>query len=129
MGLFTKTATPAPVVTANGLADQLSQRMEANAAKLDARKDKALSSFRRTVLDLRHINQALEADIKLANEMIATCTARKDAAEQAIKDNMAVAQGIINIIGEVPDAGCVDENCDGDCDKCFAEDAGEGANT
>lgn len=124
MGLFTKTATPAPVVTANGLADQLGQKMDANAAKLEQRKDRALSSFRRTVLDLRHINQALEADVKLAEEMIATCTKRRAEAEQAIKDNEAVAQGIINIIGEVPDAGCVDENCDGDCDKCFAEDAG-----
>lgn len=125
MGLFSKEAAPAPVVTANGLADQLSQKMDANSAKLEQRKDRALSSFRRTVLDLRHINQALQSDVKLTEEMIATCTKRRAEAQQAIKDNEAIAQGIINIIGEVPDTSCVDEDCDGTCDTCFAEDATE----
>lgn len=115
MGFFTKTNTnPAPI-TASGLADQLSAQLERNAQKLEARKDRALSSFRRTVLDLRHINQALTNEVTLTEQMIADCKARQEAANIAINDNNKVIEGIINIIGEVPDT-CVDEDGDGDCD-------------
>lgn len=117
MGLFTKTA-PAPVVTTSGLADQLSASLDRNAQKLEARKNSALSSFRRTVLDLRHVNQALENDVALAEQMIATCTARKEAALQEIADNNKVCESITAIIGEVPDGLHYDENEDGECDNC-----------
>ena len=115
MGLFTKTNTNPTPVTASGLADQLSAQLERNAQKLEARKDRALSSFRRTVLDLRHINQALTNEVNLTEQMIADCKARQEAANIAIGDNNKVIEGIINIIGEVPDT-CRDENGDGDCD-------------
>lgn len=116
MGFFTKTnINPAPV-TASGLADQLSAQLERNAQKLESRKDRALSSFRRTVLDLRHINQALAAEVNLTEQMITECEARKNAANVAISDNNKVIEGIIGIIGEVPDALCADEDGDGDCD-------------
>ncbi len=118
MGFFTKTvATPAPV-TSSGLADQLSASLDRNAQKLEARKDRALSSFRRTVLDLRHVNQALQNDVNLADQMIATCTTRKAEAEQAIADNNKVCDSIIAIIGEVPESACYDEDEDGACDNC-----------
>lgn len=115
MGFFTKTNTNPTPVTASGLADQLSAQLERNAQKLEARKDRALSSFRRTVLDLRHINQALANEVSLTEQMIADCKARQEAANIAIGDNNKVIEGIINIIGEVPDT-CVDEDGDGDCD-------------
>lgn len=116
MGFFTRT-TPAPTpVTASGLADQLSAQLERNAQKLESRKDRALSSFRRTVLDLRHINQALAQEVSLTEQMIADCKARQDAANIAIGDNNKVIEGIIGIIGEVPDVFCADEDNDGDCD-------------
>lgn len=115
MGFFTKSAPASTPVTASGLADQLSAQLERNAQKLESRKDRALSSFRRTVLDLRHINQALSAEVGLTEQMIAECEARKTAARTAIQDNNKVIDGIIGIIGEVPDA-CIDENEDGDCD-------------
>lgn len=114
MGFFTKTTAPAPV-TASGLADQLSAQLERNAQKLEVRKDRALSSFRRTVLDLRHINQALAQEVSLTEQMIADCKARQEAANIAIGDNNKVIEGIIGIIGEVPDQ-CADEDGDGDCD-------------
>lgn len=115
MGFFNKTtANPVPV-TASGLADQLSAQLERNAQKLEARKDRALSSFRRTVLDLRHINQALANEVSLTEQMITDCKARQEAANIAIGDNNKVIEGIINIIGEVPDT-CIDENEDGDGD-------------
>lgn len=116
MGFFTKTNTNPTPVTASGLADQLSAQLERNAQKLESRKDRALSSFRRTVLDLRHINQALAAEVTLTEQMITECEARKNAANVAISDNNKVIDGIIGIIGEVPDAFCVDEDGDGDCD-------------
>ena len=115
MGFFTKTNTNPTPVTASGLADQLSAQLERNAQKLEARKDRALSSFRRTVLDLRHINQALANEVSLTEQMIADCKARQEAANIAIGDNNKVIEGIINIIGEVPDT-CADEDGDGDCD-------------
>lgn len=115
MGFFTKTNTTPTPVTASGLADQLSAQLERNAQKLEARKDRALSSFRRTVLDLRHINQALANEVSLTEQMIADCKARQEAANIAIGDNNKVIEGIINIIGEVPDQ-CVDEDGDGNCD-------------
>lgn len=115
MGLFTKTNTNPTPVTASGLADQLSAQLERNAQKLEARKDRALSSFRRTVLDLRHVNQALANEVALTEQMIADCQARREAANVAIGDNNKVIEGIINIIGEVPD-NCADEDGDGDCD-------------
>lgn len=118
MGFFTKTAAPTPVVTSTGLADQLSASLDRNAAKLDQRKDRALSSFRRTVQDLRHVNQALQNDVELAEQMIATCTARKEAALQAISDNNKVCESITAIIGDVPDTPCYDEDGDGTCDNC-----------
>lgn len=115
MGFFSKPA-PAPVVTTSGLADQLSANLNRNAERLAKRKDQALSSFRRTVIDLRHVNQALEADVRLADEMMAALTARKNDALLAIADNEKVCEGIIAIIGEVPD-NCADEDGDGDCDN------------
>ena len=121
MGFFTKTNTNPTPVTASGLADQLSAQLERNAQKLEARKDRALSSFRRTVLDLRHINQALANEVSLTEQMIADCKARQEAANIAIGDNNKVIEGIINIIGEVPDT-CVDENGDGDCDVHLEEE-------
>lgn len=119
MGIFsTKTTTAAPV-TSSGLADQLSASLNRNAQKLEARKDQALSSFRRTVLDLRHVNQALQHDVDLANQMISTCTLRRADAEQAIADNNKVCDSIIAIIGEVPDDNVhYDEDGDGTCDNC-----------
>lgn len=121
MSIFTKKTVETPVITASGLAGQLSDKLNQNAARLDKQKDRALSSFRRTVVDLRHVNMALQADVKLAEEMIAACQKRKADAEQAIKDNEAVCAGIINIIGEVPDTACVDGDCDGTCDTCPCE--------
>lgn len=115
MGFFTKSTPVSVPVTASGLADQLSAQLERNAQKLEARKDRALSSFRRTVLDLRHINQALANEVSLTEQMIADCKARQEAANIAIGDNNKVIEGIIGIIGEVPDT-CIDENEDGDCD-------------
>lgn len=115
MGFFTKSTPVSAPVTASGLADQLSAQLERNAQKLEARKDRALSSFRRTVLDLRHINQALANEVSLTEQMIADCKARQEAANIAIGDNNKVIEGIIGIIGEVPDT-CIDENEDGDCD-------------
>lgn len=87
--------------------------------KLNARKDQALSSFRRTVQDLRHVNRALENDVALAEQMIATCQARKTEAEGAIADNNKVCESIIAIIGEVPDClvGCETCNPTEDCDS------------
>lgn len=117
MGFFTKTTPAAPVVTTSGLADQLSASLDRNAQKLEARKDRALSSFRRTVMDLRHVNQALQNDVTLADQMISTCTQRKAEAEQAIADNNKVCDSIIAIIGEVPET-CYDEDEDGTCDNC-----------
>lgn len=122
MGFFTKTTTNPTPVTASGLADQLSAQLERNAQKLESRKDRALSSFRRTVLDLRHINQALAQEVSLTEQMIADCKARQDAANIAIGDNNKVIEGIIGIIGEVPDAFCADEDGDGDCDLHGEED-------
>lgn len=126
MSIFTKKVVDTPVITADSLAGQLSAKLEQNATRLDNQKNRALSSFRRTVVDLRHVNMSLQADVKLAEQMIAACEKRKAEAEQAIKDNEAVCQGIINIIGEVPDAACVDENCDGTCDTCPCEGGQEG---
>ena len=118
MGFFSNKPAAAPVVTSSGLADQLSASLDRNAQKLEARKDRALSSFRRTVMDLRHVNQALQNDVALADQMIATCTARKEAAEQAIADNNKVCESITAIIGEVPEGTCYDEDEDGTCDNC-----------
>lgn len=115
MSFFTRTVpAPAPV-TASGLADQLSAQLERNAQKLESRKDRALSSFRRTVLDLRHINQALANEVSLTEQMMKECELRKAAAQTAINDNDKVIEGIIGIIGEVPDT-CIDADEDGDCD-------------
>lgn len=115
MSFFTRTAPTAPVITASGLADQLTAQLERNAQKLESRKDRALSSFRRTVLDLRHINQALDNEVKLTEQMMAECRARQDAANLAIQDNNKVIEGIVAIIGEVPNT-CIDADEDGDCD-------------
>ena len=109
MGLFGKETKPV-TVTASGLADQLSAQLDRNAQKLEDRKSSALSAFRRTVIDLRHINTALEQDVKLANQMIVACEKRRTEAEQAIKDNENVCAGIIKIIGEVPASADEDED-------------------
>lgn len=87
-------------VTTSGLAAQLQNSLNSNAERLERQKDYALSSFRSTVQNLRAINEGLKADVDLADEMIATCTTRKTAAEQAIKDNEAVCDRILGIIGD-----------------------------
>ena len=100
MSFFSKPAA-APAPTTSGLATQLQSSLNHNAERLEKRKDQALSSFRSTVKSLRAINEGLQADVNLANEMIATCTARKASAEQEIKDNEAVCARILDIIGDV----------------------------
>lgn len=118
MGFFSTKTTPTPVVTTNGLADQLGAQMERSQQKLDARKDRALSSFRRTVMDLRHVNKALDNDIDLCDRLMAELSARKDAALTAKNDNEKVIEGITAIIGDVPDNFHYDEDEDGACDNC-----------
>lgn len=100
MGFFA-TKQPVPTPTTSGLATQLQTSLNNNAERLERRKDQALSSFRSTVKSLRAINESLQADVSLADEMIATCTARKTAAEREIKDNEAVCARILDIIGDV----------------------------
>lgn len=53
MSIFTKKVVDTPVITADGLAGQLSAKLEQNATRLDNQKNRALSSFRR--LSLIHI--------------------------------------------------------------------------
>lgn len=101
MKMFTQAQSSEPV-TSSSLAIQLQTTLNNNAEKLEARKEQALSSFRATVKNLRTINEGLRADVALANEMIATCTERKQKAELAIKDNEAVCEHILAIIGEEP---------------------------
>lgn len=120
MGIFSTKTTPAPVVTSNGLADQLTAALDRNAVKLDARKGRAISSFRRTVMDLRHVNKALENEVELADQLLADLSMRKDNALTAIADNQKVIDSIIAIIGEVPET-CYDEDGDGSCDNCAEE--------
>lgn len=122
MGFFTKTVATTPTVTTTGLADQLGVQMERSQQKLDARKDRALSSFRRTVMDLRHVNKALDNDIDLCDRLMAELSQRKDAALTARTDNEKVIEGIVAIIGDVPDNFHYDEDGDGACDACAGED-------
>lgn len=70
------------------------------AATLAAKRDSALSTFRATVQQLNALNSSLDEDIATADEMIAFYTAQKQNAEKAKSDNAAVAQHILNIIGE-----------------------------
>lgn len=122
MGFFsTKPATNPMPVTSTSLADQLNIQMDRSQKRLDARKDRALSSFRRTVMDLRHVNKALDNDIDLCDKLMAELSQRKDAALTARTDNEKVIDGIIAIIGDVPDNFCYDENDDGTCDNCGEE--------
>lgn len=95
-----QTTQPKLVVSSSNLATQLQNSLNNNAEKLEARKEQALSSFRATVNNLRTINEALKADVALADEMIETCTKRRAEAQQAIKDNEAVCGHILAIIGD-----------------------------
>lgn len=100
MGFMSQPRQASPVSSSN-LATQLQNSLNNNAEKLEARKEQALSSFRATVKNLRTINEALKADVALADEMIETCTKRRSDAQQAIKDNEAVCSHILDIIGDV----------------------------
>lgn len=70
------------------------------AATLASQRESALSTFRATVQQLNALNTCLDEDIATAEEMIAFYTEQKEAAAKAKADNVAVAQHILNIIGE-----------------------------
>lgn len=68
--------------------------------KLGARKENALSAFRNAAVELDAVNTGLQETVTIANRMAAFFQGQADDAEQAICDNNAVRDKILDIIGE-----------------------------
>lgn len=67
---------------------------------LSGRKDKALSSFRKTARDLETINTGLAVRKANLHELALFIQEQESAADQMIADNTAVRGRILDIIGE-----------------------------
>lgn len=68
--------------------------------RLSARRDMALSAFRDTANELAEVNTGLAETVKVASEMATFFNGEMNKANQAIHDNDAIRQRILDIIGE-----------------------------
>ena len=86
--------------TTKALAEKAMAALSQDSVTFSARKNTALSTFRATVQELNDINIGLDECIANADKMIAFYSAEREAAVKAKDDNAAVAQRILEIIGE-----------------------------
>lgn len=87
-------------VTNSSLAIKFQKALDQSAKELDTEREQALFNFRQTVNSLVVVNEMLRQDVAVAEEMIKACQNRKLEAEQQIKDNEAICDHILEIIGE-----------------------------
>ena len=66
---------------------------------LQADKENAISSFRRTANELADINKHLGAKIQFFDSIIAMLSEQSKTAKQMVEDNLAVRDKILDIIG------------------------------
>lgn len=88
------------VETNEQLIDRTLRAITAKNTELTGRKDNAISVFRRTAEELQFVNQGLSETAKVAEEVITFFATHKENTEKAIADNAAIAQRILDIIGE-----------------------------
>ena len=97
--MFSRNNTNANVT----LTETVQQGVRALTAKqqaLTARKDSALSAFRSAANELAVVNTGLAETAEVATQMAAFFDSEKNNANQAIHDNEAIRQRILDIIGE-----------------------------
>ena len=88
------------VIAPAELEAQTQKAFESVSSARAVRKDSALSTFRATVQELHAINEDLDQAIATSDEAIAFYTQKREAAVKEKADNEAVANRIIEIIGE-----------------------------
>lgn len=102
MGMFSKTTATATVTTETpkAIAEHAVSTLMTSNAKLEARKNSAISSFRMAAEELASVNDGLAENASIAAQMRDFFAEHGSNLEKAMADNDAVRKRILDIIGE-----------------------------